>query len=387
MTARRTCLVLKNDGIGDLIASSGIIASLASAFDGNLDLVTCEQNRELAGMIAGVRRVHYVTRDGLKFLPVVDRAGLFVPVVRGPARAWARDFGVLARLHAAEYDVAISLRRFIRASTLALMRHCRARERLAAFEFCTNLDAARSDRAAAGWTRFRAPDALLSEQAYFARFVRETLGLELDVTPRLQLTASDVTPVARRVGVCLSGASMRWEPARWLRLVGELLASGWQVVLLGGADSAADARRVLAAHPACESLIGQCDFHGSVAPLRSLSAFIGNDTGFSHFASLLVPRCLILTGGGTHGRFFPWQGATNQYVVYFGLDCFDCDWRCKYAERQCLQQLHVHDVLDSFAQMTAPDWQGPSWRNLNPAVRHYQIAWRHKREPVLGTFG
>ena len=310
----QTCLVIKNDGIGDLILSSGIIAALASHFPGGVDLVTCEQNRELAGTIPGVSRVYYVSRDGLRFVPIADRFGLFAPMVRGPAPHWARDFATLAQLRSREYDVAISLRRFIRASSLVIMRHCRARRRIAAFEFCTNLPPHVSERAAAGWERFRGPDGLLSEQAYFALFLRETLGIAVETTPRLQLPAASAQARARRVGICLAGASMRWGIAHWVQLIGQLDAAGWEVVLFGGSDCEADARLILAAHPRCESLIGQLDFAASVEPLRSLSAYIGNDTGFSHFASLIVPRCLILTGGGTHGRFFPWPGALNPPV-------------------------------------------------------------------------
>jgi ADP-heptose:LPS heptosyltransferase len=376
----QSCLVLKNDGIGDLISSSGIISSLASQLGGAVDLVTCEENRELASMIAGVRHIYYVTRDGLKFLPLADRVGLFVPVVRGSVGDWAKDYGTLARLPLQKYDVALSLRRFIRASSLALMRRARARRRFAAFDFCTNLSRSTSDRAAKDWTRIAIADDVLSEQAYFARFVHEALGVVVDTTPRLQLPATNVAMKPRRVGVCLSGTSMRWNLERWLHVIGALLASHWEVVLFGGADCANDARLILQTHPGCRSLIGQLGFRASVAPLRELYAFIGNDTGFSHFASLIVPRCLLITGGGTHGRFFPWQGATNQYVVYFGLDCFDCDWRCKYPRRLCLDELQADAVLQSFEDMTSDRWRGPTWRNLNPVTESYQIAWRHKAD-------
>lgn len=382
----QTCLVIKNDGIGDLIASSGIIASLANHFRGGVDLVTCEENRELARMIPGLRHVYYVSRDALRFVPLVDRFGLFAPLVRARPVHWLRDFATLAQLHARRYDVAISLRRFIRASSLVIMRHCRAQRRIAAFEFCTNLAPRVSERASAGWERFRGPDTLLSEQAYYAQFLRETLGIDLDATPRLQLPAASTEARARRVGICLSGASMRWSVAHWLQLIGELDAAGWEVVLFGGSDCEPDARLICAAHPRCESLIGKLDFAASVEPLGSLRAYIGNDTGFSHFASLIVARCLILTGGGTHGRFFPWPGAINQYVVYFGLDCFDCDWRCKYARRVCVDQLEATAVLQAFLAMTHESWLGPSWRNLNPVRQTYPIAWRHKAHGPRGSF-
>ena len=43
-----SCLVIKNDGIGDLILASGLVSALGEHFGGDIDLVTCSANREVA---------------------------------------------------------------------------------------------------------------------------------------------------------------------------------------------------------------------------------------------------------------------------------------------------------------------------------------------------
>ena len=58
-------LVIKNDGVGDLVLASGLISDLSALFSDGLDLVTCEQNREVATAIPNVNKVFYVSRDEL----------------------------------------------------------------------------------------------------------------------------------------------------------------------------------------------------------------------------------------------------------------------------------------------------------------------------------
>ena len=122
-----SCLVIKNDGIGDLILASGLIADLAREL-GPLDLVTCEANREVAGNIPGVREVLYVSRDALHYRPWSLRLGL----------RWRggepRDRAVLRELRQRVYGTAICLRRFVRQSSLILMGAARAERRLCCWQ-------------------------------------------------------------------------------------------------------------------------------------------------------------------------------------------------------------------------------------------------------------
>ena len=73
-----SCLTIKNDGLGDLILASGLIADLATHF-GGADVATCEANREIAEGIPGLTRCLYVSRDKLWFRWRPSRWGMLLP--------------------------------------------------------------------------------------------------------------------------------------------------------------------------------------------------------------------------------------------------------------------------------------------------------------------
>ena len=98
------CLVIKNDGLGDLVLASGLIAGLAEAFDGELDLLTCGPNRELASLVPGVRRVLTVSRQGPVYWPGLSHLGFLRP------RIAAVDRPLLEGLRRTPYGTVVVLR-------------------------------------------------------------------------------------------------------------------------------------------------------------------------------------------------------------------------------------------------------------------------------------
>ena len=104
-----SCLIIKNDGIGDLILASGLIRALGVHFDGQVDLVTCAANHEVAEGIDPLRKRFYVSRDGLHFSSRAMKYSCLLP------RVPAEDRSVLRDIRARHYEIAICLRRFARA--------------------------------------------------------------------------------------------------------------------------------------------------------------------------------------------------------------------------------------------------------------------------------
>ena len=323
------CLIIKNDGIGDLIASSGLISSLARHFEGRLDLVTCEQNREVAERIEGLRHVLYLSRDGLKFQRRPQRLGFYWPAVDPPSRSGA------AALRETHYDVAICLRRYVRLATFVCMRLVKARRKLAFWQFPTNLPRPLAEKLGQGWEHWPGDAAILPEITYYRDMLKQSLGVELDPTPRLRLAHPNLQNQSpRTVGLCLGVPSARWPGASWVELVGLLRSDGWDLTLFGGNDFA-ELAGMLERNFACNNRVGKLTLPECAGELAPLAAVISNDTGLAHLASLVSPRTIVILGGGTFGRFLPWPGATNQYILFHALDCFDCDWRCKFAEKEC----------------------------------------------------
>lgn len=376
-------LVIKNDGLGDLVLVSGLLAGLARHLDGPLDLVTCEDHRELAERIPGVRRVLGVTRHGLRYRGLPRRLGWFWPVVG------AEDRAVLEALASHDYASAVVLRRFIRQSTFLLMDAVRAEQRHRAWQMPTNLSPREAEKLSRGWTSWQGEAETLSELTYFRTFLAQTLGIELDPVPRLDLgglggEGGERDPMA--VGLSIGGASTNWPAESWLALVERLSAEGWTVHLFGGPDAAELARSLTTRVPSCRSHVGRLGYLDSVPLLCSLAALIGNDTGFTHLATLLVPRVLVVLGGGTFGRFFPWPDDAlppghRQTVIFHGLDCYDCDWRCKFPRRHCLDHLGADAVLSAFERLLG-EGEVPRAINLGEPDLAYSLAWQ--RGPWAG---
>ncbi len=365
-----SCLIIKNDGIGDLILASGIIAELSKLFDGNLDLVTCRTNREVAENLSGVRDRYYVSRDDLRFRPIAARFGLLLPIAKGDDRV------TLTKISEQEYDIAICLRRYIRQSTLVVMSVVRAKDKRCAWQFPTNISAQFAERCSKGWTRYSGSIEVLSELKYFQSFIEHTLSTRIEPSPQLNGLDSFATrPEPMAVGIGIGGGSTNWPPNYWITLVSKLDESGYKVFLFGGTDVTSLANEIQEKMDKVTNLVGTVSFYESLPYLQKLSVYIGNDTGFSHFSSLIVPKCLVILGGGTFRRFFPWPESDNQYIIFHGLDCYDCDWQCKFKERHCMNKLLPTDVLDYFFEIVK-DSCVDRVRNTNSSVEEYHVAWR-----------
>jgi ADP-heptose:LPS heptosyltransferase len=120
--------------------------------------------------------------------------------------------------------------------------------------------------------------------------------------------------------------------------------------------------------------VGNLSFSDTASRLQEYPFYIGNDTGLSHLATLVAEKVLIIYGGGTFRRFFPWQTAINQHIIYKGLDCFDCNWICKHAERYCLTSIGSKDVVEFFDEIVAGI--APLERDLNSKNETYIPAWQ-----------
>jgi ADP-heptose:LPS heptosyltransferase len=369
------CLVIKNDGIGDLVLASGLIAALGERFGGNVDLVTCAANREVAEGIDPLHKRFYVSRDGLHFSARAWALGYLWP------RIPAEDVPVLKAIRTQRYDLAICLRRFIRQSSLVLMRAVRAERKLCMWQLPTNASREQALRASKGWKHYDGPTDTVSELSYAQTFLRSELGHDFNATPQLNFCRRQkVVPGTKKVVLGISGSSTNWPSGNWIELAMLLAEAGWLLVLVGSTEMRELSEQIVRKVPAAENQVGRLSLAATAELLESCDAYVGNDTGLSHVASLVVLKCLVVLGGGTFRRFFPWPLGGNQTVVYHGLECFDCDWTCKFDERYCLELVRPRNVLNVFEGMMATTVGGVREVDLNPAKGNtYEPGWRRGR--------
>ncbi|MDR3358584.1 MAG: glycosyltransferase family 9 protein [Desulfovibrio sp.] len=83
----------------------------------------------------------------------------------------------------------------------------------------------------------------------------------------------------------------------------------------------------------------------SAALLSRCRLAVGAETGLGHMACALeVPQVIIL-GGGHFGRFMPYSPLTT--AVCLPLECYNCNWRCRYSSPWCLAGIAPATVTEA----------------------------------------
>ncbi len=82
---------------------------------------------------------------------------------------------------------------------------------------------------------------------------------------------------------------------------------------------------------------GKTTLRQSAAILRRCRIAVGAETGLGHLACAVGVPNVIVIGGGHAGRFMPYSSTTS--LATLPLECFDCDWNCKYQRAHCVMDV------------------------------------------------
>jgi hypothetical protein len=107
------------------------------------------------------------------------------------------------------------------------------------------------------------------------------------------------------------------------------------VVLLGAPADALLAERLEAILPGqVRNEVGKTSLREFVDVIAKSQLVICNDSSAFHIAMSLKKKVLCFLGGGHHGWFAPYpegfSGASTAKVLSVSMNCFWCDWRCKF---------------------------------------------------------
>ena len=85
--------------------------------------------------------------------------------------------------------------------------------------------------------------------------------------------------------------------------------------------------------------------------VRNCRLYIGLDSGLSHLATYLESPSIVIIGGGKYGDFFPYKNVKNQECFYYQMDCFNCNWNCKYYQPYCINNITVEEIYDACSKI------------------------------------
>ncbi len=119
-------------------------------------------------------------------------------------------------------------------------------------------------------------------------------------------------------------------------------------------------------------LTGKTTIRQAASIIQRSCLAIGSETGLAHIACAAGTPNVIILGGGHFGRFMPYSNLTS--IVTLPLDCFGCNWKCKYDETFCINS------VDPLLIVKAAD-EALNKPSKKPRI-YFQSVWE-KKEPGL----
>lgn len=96
------------------------------------------------------------------------------------------------------------------------------------------------------------------------------------------------------------------------------------------------------------NLSGSATLRQSAALLSRCRLAVGAETGLAHMACAVEVPQVILLGGGHFGRFMPYSPLTS--VACLPLECYGCNWRCRYERIHCVQGVKPAVITEAIRQ-------------------------------------
>lgn len=125
----------------------------------------------------------------------------------------------------------------------------------------------------------------------------------------------------------------RWPFASYVEIAEKLIALGWRVAFVGKRDERWDASLLdaISKRDGVIDFTGQTTLPGLLDLMNHAGLVLSNDTGPAHLSIALGAPTLVIVGGGHFTSFVPYPDDVrpkNARFVYETMECYHCFWRC-----------------------------------------------------------
>jgi ADP-heptose:LPS heptosyltransferase len=163
--------------------------------------------------------------------------------------------------------------------------------------------------------------------------------------------------VRDRYIVVMPGASIKgrqWPAEKFVELieVARKMDNELDVLLCGSGDEfdLCETIRKSAVSGGLVNLAGRVDVKILLLLLARARCFIGNESGGIHIAASVGTPNICIIGGGHFGRFYPYGDNRINRIVNYKMDCYGCDWKCRYVDGikdvfPCIAKIELSEVL------------------------------------------
>lgn len=181
---------------------------------------------------------------------------------------------------------------------------------------------------------------------------------------REELPPEQFIPAGRSYVVLNPGSNeygRRWPLEKYQALAERLAERGLLVVFVGGrgerpGDIKTRSGQII-------DLIGRTDLPQLLDIMNHASLVVSNDTGPAHLSIALGTPTLVVIGGGHFGCFVPYpENARPDHArfVYHHMDCYHCFWNCpkratKFDVFPCVSAVGIDQVWGEVEQLLPPE--------------------------------
>jgi ADP-heptose:LPS heptosyltransferase len=85
--------------------------------------------------------------------------------------------------------------------------------------------------------------------------------------------------------------------------------------------------------------------------IKHADFIIATDSGTAHIARLFKKKLFVILGGGHFKRFFPYPNEEHTFCIYSKMNCFNCNWYCKYTTYDnippCVEKIPIHKIIEN----------------------------------------
>lgn len=157
----------------------------------------------------------------------------------------------------------------------------------------------------------------------------------------------------------------RWPLALYAAIGHRALAAGYRVVVVGaGAEKVEDdAMKALVAAEGTFDKVGKTSLTELIDIMSQAACVLTNDTGPAHLAIAVGAPTVVVVGGGHFGSFVPYPETAcpaNARFVWQEMDCYHCFWRCpkratKFDTFPCVAAVTEEAVWMEMSRLLDPD--------------------------------
>jgi ADP-heptose:LPS heptosyltransferase len=140
-----------------------------------------------------------------------------------------------------------------------------------------------------------------------------------------------------------SSSLRRWPWERFAGL-GDRLAeqTGMRIVLCGNRAEKVMLGRIAGMMVKTPEIVANLPIQAVVDLIKRARIVVGNESGLLHIAASVRTPAVVILGGGHFSRYFPYGSAS---IVNHKIDCYECNWKCLFPEVYCLTRIAVDDVV------------------------------------------